>query len=145
MDAILALWPHLAAMTLVWLFLLVIIQVLFRGSQKVSEEFGSDEEIASRDKGFAKTKRILTTVLTSLYVISLVGVTFFLYTPGARTADQMDNINLAPVPADHRSATDEQIDTSNQEAVTKKPSKNKQEATRDNNDALDAADKLFSQ
>ena len=129
--------PHLLAVLLLWGFFMIVAKMVSRNFLKWSKDEDKPE--------IKKWTQVANSGMTSLAILIAIMCVFFLTSPFERTYHEMEAETIAPVDATFVEPTKEEIEQSNEVAVTKVSDQKRKDATEDNTQAMKDAGKLFQE
>lgn len=130
--------PHLIAITLLWVAVIVIAQLIKRATFRVLRKEGKFKQ---HQKRINKTVYYVNTGATAVALAIILLIVLFLYNPTERSYHEMDKIGT--IVPEVIEPTKDEIKASNKEVMESKSKQKEEEAEQDNMEAMEEAEKLF--
>jgi heme/copper-type cytochrome/quinol oxidase subunit 1 len=148
MKGLTSVLPHLITVILLWLAIIIIVQLVKRGTFKSIDKLQADEEAKekaeARKKSVQKVASIVSIGASVIAAAIIVLVVFFLYNPTERNYEELDNIKTATIDEKFVEPSKEEIEALNVKSHDVKKSEAKEvEAQEDNIQAMEESIDLF--
>jgi cell division protein FtsN len=148
MKGLTSVLPHLITVILLWLAIIIIVQLVKRGTFKSIDKLQADEEAKekaeARKKSVQKVASIVSIGASVIAAAIIVLVVFFLYNPTERNYEELDNIKTATIDEKFVEPSKEEIEALNVKSHDVKRSEAKEaEAQKDNIQAMEESIDLF--
>jgi cbb3-type cytochrome oxidase subunit 3 len=147
MIGLYAVLPHIVAIVLLWIAVIVITSIVKQSALRTANNLEIEQtpdEQGHRRRMAVRITSIVNTVATAGAVIFLIVVLLFLYNPSERSDRDMRKIQNAPIDQGFTQPSKEAIGVLNEEVLQQKSAEKEEEAKKDNSKALGDADRLFN-